>query len=424
MNRASEWRELVEQTLPHAQGEVWRFSDSTAALPQQGFKLHLSATVLSAAELLRAVAPLLRDEAFKAPATLELIRQLNCGLFYGVSQIGKIITVYPRTPQRALELAEQLDDVTRGLAAPLVPYDLRFRSSRVVSYRWGAFTMTDGDSVVTRPDGVTEPDERSAGRAVPSWVVDPLACTTPSPTSRLRLLKAFEALAQRGKGGVYRVLDLECLPARLCVMKEGRRHGETEPDGTDGWTRVCREEATLRRLRDAGAPVPRVWSAFDEADARYLLLEDLGERTLHSLIEEAREWSSLRRLAAAHRLLPRLARALASVHMIGLAWRDLKPHNIVLRDEEPWLIDFEGACSQSEVGVEWGSPGYVPRDAASDWQAADVFALGVSLAQLAAGSLEPPDERVAPSSLRPLLSVNASLRPRARALVERHFGGS
>ena len=38
---------------------------------------------------------------------------------------------------------------------------------------------------------------------------------------------------QRGKGGVYQALDLNVNPPRLCLIKEGRKHGELTWDGRD-----------------------------------------------------------------------------------------------------------------------------------------------------------------------------------------------
>ncbi len=37
---------------------------------------------------------------------------------------------------------------------------------------------------------------------------------------------AYEAISQRGKGGVYRALDISVSPIRLCVLKEGRKDGK------------------------------------------------------------------------------------------------------------------------------------------------------------------------------------------------------
>jgi hypothetical protein len=40
--------------------------------------------------------------------------------------------------------------------------------------------------------------------------------------------RAYGFISQRGKGGVYRVLDFTALPPKRCILKEGRRYGEID----------------------------------------------------------------------------------------------------------------------------------------------------------------------------------------------------
>jgi hypothetical protein len=81
------WRVLCERYLPLAPaGSIWRFSRPAApSEPEQGWKLHISATVINACSMLETVAPLLhaRDVQFKAPASMHEISRVNSGLYYG-----------------------------------------------------------------------------------------------------------------------------------------------------------------------------------------------------------------------------------------------------------------------------------------------------------------------------------------------------
>jgi hypothetical protein len=63
---------------------------------EQGWKLHFSATVVWAEEVLRQALPVLRreDASFKVAASLRTLDALNQGRWQ-ISQIGKFITVYP-----------------------------------------------------------------------------------------------------------------------------------------------------------------------------------------------------------------------------------------------------------------------------------------------------------------------------------------
>ena len=86
----------------------------------------MSATALSAVEVLEAALDvLLADGArFKVLNSIKLLNALNSGLF-GISQIGKFVTVYPSDDSNAVRLAVDLDAVTRGRRVhgfqPIVP---------------------------------------------------------------------------------------------------------------------------------------------------------------------------------------------------------------------------------------------------------------------------------------------------------------
>src|SRR5687768_10648636 len=232
-SKEREWASVANHFLPISQDDsVWQFSGlHPAMLPRQGWKIHVSATVLSAAEVLAAVGPVLTSAGmyFKGVRSLAELKKLNCGLHYGFSQVGKALTIYLHNESELRAIAPKLHSVTEHLCGPHIPFDVPYFGKSLVFYRYGAF---QGQEIVTN-DGDTIPDARQPHAAIPPFVTDPFAGTRSATTlSKPRLLKstfkAYEALSQRGKGGVYRALDLRPHPAQFCVIKEGRRHGETD----------------------------------------------------------------------------------------------------------------------------------------------------------------------------------------------------
>ena len=140
--RETEIRELVEELLGF---EVQEAKGWILPLPlprrEQGWKLHVSATILSATEVLRRVVPVLTDQraAFKVAASFGCLADLNSGAG-GYSQVGKFITVYPDSDESAVAIAKELEKATRGLAGPRVPTDQQLNDSSIVSYRYGGFS--------------------------------------------------------------------------------------------------------------------------------------------------------------------------------------------------------------------------------------------------------------------------------------------
>lgn len=391
-----EWARLADRYLPvKVPGGAWRFSGITAdGVPTQGWKLHLSATILSAGRLLRKVGPILAagGEVFKGPVDLVRLDRLNSGID-GFSQVGKCITVYCRSGRHARALAADLHAATAGIPFPTVPFDRQYLPGSNVHYRFGAFgdlRMEDagGNSVAALrgPGGVLIPDQRAAGSAVPAWKRDPFGRRRidPAPAEATPLAtryRAFEAIKKRGKGGVYWALDLSVEPARLCVLKEGLRHGETDPYGHDGRWRLRNEARAIRSLRSRGVVAPAVYATFEASGHAYLVMEYVEGPSLEALCRDRRRLASGR----ARSLAIQLISLVRDIHAAGWAWRDCKPENLV-QDISGVLrpLDFEGACRLDEKsGAPWGTPPYMaPRPPAgghSSPAAEDLYSLGMVL---------------------------------------------
>src|ERR1044072_3046292 len=100
-NHEQLWKTLVEKFLPVTPAEsIWRYSRLKSKTDvEQGWKLHISANILTATDTLALVGPYLtqKEVLFKAPCSLEELQKVNSGLYYGYSQVGKFITVYPQS---------------------------------------------------------------------------------------------------------------------------------------------------------------------------------------------------------------------------------------------------------------------------------------------------------------------------------------
>jgi hypothetical protein len=429
------WAELCDRYLPVRRADsMWRYSrESLPDDPEQGWKLHIPATVLTANHVLSAVAPLLsgRGVLYKAPSSLRELDKLNSGIFYGYSQVGKFLTVYPRTNEEAVLLARRLHLLTRRVPAPSVPFDLRYRPDGCVYYRYGAFKLMeteDADGQITHavrdPDGNLIPDVRDCADARPVWADDPFVPERARVTKRSEQIesplkttfKAFRALAQRGRGGVYQALDLSVAPPRLCILKEGRKDGEVSWDGRDGRWRVRHEGHVLTLLRRAGINVPRVYASFKAEGNYYVAVEFIEGESLEKWL-----CSKRRRLPVAPALkrCVEIAGLLSRIHDAGWVWRDCKPGNIIVgRGGELRALDFEGACPVDRPDpLPWGTPCYTPPEVNAAFRGQsrlpeDLYALGANIYLLLAG--RPPDA----ATHKPPRSLGRNVPDDARAVVE------
>jgi tRNA A-37 threonylcarbamoyl transferase component Bud32 len=395
------WQQSADAWLPGvAAGSLWRSGAvSPEGLPRQGWKLHVSATIANAPDVLERIGPFLtgRGVHFKGISGITELKRLNCGLFHGYSQIGKAFTIYPRDDDEAVLLGTSLTGLTAGMAAPNVPYESRVAAGSPVFARYGVFRPDPdgpGADQLVLTDGSVEPDRRDGN---PAWAQPPAGLFESVPARRGRRLlatyyRAYSCLSQRGKGGVYRAIDLRHSPASQCVIKEGRRHGELDLDGNDGARRVRREIAALSDLRAKGVSVPAIRDAFREGGNQYLVMDAVEGTPLHALLGQKDSLS----IEEAIRLGTRVALLLAEIHDGGWVWRDLKAPNLFVTDGgEVVGIDFEGAAKRGEpVGSPWGSPQHMPTGLPESGRVdvdQDLFALGVVLLQIVTG--EPPGTR-------------------------------
>lgn len=399
------WQEAA-RTLPLCRGP-WRYSRNPQADdPPQGWKIHLSATIRTAREVFTRALPVLRKRGvlFKVPARLEFLVALNSGLAQ-FSQVGKFLTAYPRSETEALALARELHEATRDLEGPQVPFDVRYRKQGILSYRYGAFRGADksgaGGTIVDTA-GRIRMDVRDRAHAVPRWIKDPLSghrerkieARLPNPFG-IDLLP-LKAITKRGKGSVYKALDLSVLPARFVIVKEGLRHGETNWLGLDGFAQIKHEGTILRHLRKAGVPVPAVFREFTRDKNRYLVLEMIRGRPLLSrggLQPQKKSWKQV------ELLLRRISAALATIHRAGYVWRDCKPEHIFCWRGDIRFVDFEGACRIDEVDAPpWATSAYSPPSChraltRQRGTLEDDYALGVIAFQFGTGKLPPASAR-------------------------------
>lgn len=396
---------LLEVLGPRAAVREGWVASANRPTRAQGWKLHISATIVSAPDVMRRALPILLEKgaSFKVARNLGCLSDLNEGLA-GLSQVGKFITVYPDDDAQAVRLAVALDQATAGLTGPRIPSDRPLRPDSLVHYRYGGFTdlqLTDSlgqiQPAIRDPAGALVPDRRSPRFEPPEWAGDPFAAAgvvelAPEPDSTLfggYLIVA--ALHQNAKGGVYLALDPRTAPPRTVVLKEGRRDLLCDPFGRDIRDRLRHQYRLLREL----APDPALPAAYDLFELHgnlYLAMEYVEGETLSAMVTEQQRTGGLISPAQVAELGTAVAAVVGRLHRRGLVVRDLTPTNVIVSpDRQVYLVDLELAHVTRDPAppFSWGTRGYTsPQQARREPPAAadDIYALGATLFYLAAGS--------------------------------------
>ncbi|MBK7706241.1 MAG: hypothetical protein IPJ30_10780 [Acidobacteria bacterium] len=276
---------------------------------------------------------------------------INSGLGAGYSQVGKFLTVYPRNDSDAVDVAHELHELTLNSTSISVPFDRQYCAGSNVHMRYGAFAMLEVLSnngqkmpAIRDSDGNLVPDDRLT--IAPAWVKDPFpvirsVCNGSFADTPLgERYRAFAAISQRGKGGVYLAVDLTDSKPRTCVVKQGRKNGEIGWDGQDGLFRVKTELRVLSEIGGKIAGVPAIYDSFEVNGSFYLVLEHVRGMNLESSLLSRRRRMSIGSIVS-HSI--EVCELLRSLHNSGWVWGDCKPANLV-RSPAGALrpIDFEG----------------------------------------------------------------------------------
>ncbi len=390
-------------------GGPWRAATPKEGVPRtQGWKLHVSATPVSAPDVLDRALPLLlaSRSPFKFTASRDHLAMLN-DRHTSRGHSGKFLTIYPDSDQEAVRLAERLDEATAGLAGPRVLSDRPYRPGSLVHYRYGAFVEQrrlshDGFYawVIEDPDGNPVEDKRVGQYVPPDWVT----CPFPNPpasgpgnqprTQRNGVLiggrfLAKEAIRHTNRGGVYRATDTET--GQKVIVKEARPHVGADRSGYDERDRLRTEARALEHLVPSGL-APRVISLFEQATHVFLAEEHIPGTPMRNWVEERIRSNGWRqKIPDTGPMARRVVSLLRGVHDAGMVVRDFTPNNImVLPNGELRLIDLELAVpvENDEIPGHVGTPGFSAPEqlrGATPERRADFFSLGATLCFLAIG---------------------------------------
>ncbi|MFG1807656.1 class IV lanthionine synthetase LanL [Streptomyces sp. NPDC049040] len=406
---------------------------SWAASRRHGWKLHVSATPLSAPLVLARAAEVLARHGCAFKFGTDIARVLDLvDSWYDRGGAGKFMTVYPRDDIQFRALAAELDAETADLAGPGILSDRPVRPGSLVHYRYGEFSAEevftdDGtfESRMTGPDGSVVKDERRAWFSPPPWAVspfpdqplsddrvqpaggsavagDPPPEDPPSAAQRqaVRLGGRFRvtgAIRHASKGGVYRATDER--DGGEVVVKQARAHVGGLLDGTDARDRL-RQEARMLQLTAPLGLFPAMVALIEEDGHLFLVQESVPGVSLHQWARDRADRGGPS-VDDALDVARRLVSAVDAVHRAGLVLRDLKPSNVmVIPSGALRLIDAEYVVERDRERTPAHTPAFAAPEVTRSGggravpipvpePSADLFSLGVTLFCATTGGLDP-----------------------------------
>ena len=366
---ADSFRLLVEPLLGDGwqllRRQIWfQALPANGATPEQGFKIHLSATSDTAPEILARAAPLCIETgtAFKFACDSRILDFLNSKTYSRASS-GKFLTLYPRRQMDCGDLLEELRHATGDLAGPYLLSDRPYKGSRTVFYRYGGFLPRfeinlygEKLPLLRTADGGLIQDARTPFFQVPPGIEDPFVSEEPQAPGPLCLQGRYsiqKALRFSNSGGIYVGLDSQT--GREVLIKEARPFVNRMRGGRCDAIRTLEKEAqVLRKLQDSPY-VPRFVDLFREWEHAFLVEEYLPGIALSSFRAHEEFGLLVQRPVTAERVAlfcDRFARlalglldAVEAFHGRGVLLGDLSPSNILVDPDSLTvkLIDFEGA---------------------------------------------------------------------------------
>ena len=353
-----------------------------------GWKLHVSATPFSAAQVLESCLEVLLPARipFKFAASLDRLGELNDGTA-GLRQVGKFVTVYPPTAEVAVEVATALDRATAGERGPSVLTDKPLSPTSLVHYRYAAFV----EGVGAPEDEVPEDPFAAAGLVEdgPRMVVGERYLITAT------LHKAIRGAVQ---------LAVDTKEKRSVILKRAWRDALMMPDGRDARDRLRDEAELLQRLGDS-SHFPQVWEVFEDFGDLFVAMEFLEGKSLARLVGDGDVPFDAATFGR------EVATALHEMHGAGFVHRDLNPVNVIV-DGGVRLIDMELArpIGSPPTPFAAGTLGYVSRNQRDGGAAAvadDLYGLGCLMYLVATGT--DPSPEMAPADIQEALASQSAV---------------
>lgn len=396
-------------------------------VPKQGWKIHVSATYTNYFLILSECISccIENDVDMKFLKNLDQFTN-NLSKSTPRAYSGKFITIYPSTLEKFIVMCEKLYTRLNDFQGPYVLSDKRYKDCKVLYYRYGRCRADENESETERkqlicPDGSIIEDKRLPYYSQPPFVQDPFhdSSQQENPSALLNnRYKVETAVHYSNTGDVY--LGTDTIGNRKVIIKEARPYIESSSSGD--CIDMRKKEIAFFNLFPQYCP--KVYDSFYEWEHYFTVVEFIEGPTLSEFSDRVVEEVYFDDLTGSYRqdaqkIIIELMRMIVAIHKFGITIHDISNTNIMLRDGQPVIIDFEGgkfAFEQYDYIVK--TPGFDNGDHSIDRMKRDYVSLGLLIINLFIGTnqLAQLDQQAALETFY-LFACHYQLDPRYYSLI-------
>jgi len=369
-------------------------------VPQmQGWVLHISIVRSQINLLFNTLVPVLAIQGtpFKIVPDKETAKSLLNGNL-GTESVGKVVTIFPNSPENAAILARQLVKLTDKFKGPDVPTSVHLGGTVYTRYeRFHSMVYVDG---VSRNSKRVQ-DKLSQIPSDVAWPFGDLASPNPNRPKKVfhEKYRPVIFLKLDAKGNVIKSLYIKNIfRLKWCVIKEGKKNMWSDDAGRDMPDRLLWQYELHKRFADI-LPIPKILDLFTENEDTYLVMDYIKGQPLVSYTYNHNKYckcwydlSSKDQLQVLDFIL-QIIDILAKLHAHGFVHRDITPVNFLVdRRHKLFIIDNELAYSiydqRPTPPFEAGTYGFMSPEQFEQQTPTleeDIYGLGASMIVLLTG---------------------------------------
>lgn len=285
----------------------------------------------------------------KKTASLLLSGQL------GYYQLGKVVSIYPDSEQKAISLTQKLITLTSHFRGPDIPTDIHLGGK--VYTRYGSFNPViyrDKTNNIFKyiydSNGELVKDTYFIPFQLPKgvrWPFDILASPLPSISNNfIKNYRIVTTIKADAKGRVIKSLRFHHFRIGWCLIKEGKHDMCIDTTGRDVQDRL-RWQYQLHQELCSELPLPKAYDLFQENGNTYLVMQFVKGTILKETLESIYENNSWLSLSPSRKLLLidyliQVIDILEKLHRKGFVHRDITHMNFIVdKSNRLFLIDME-----------------------------------------------------------------------------------